>query len=130
MGENIKSFEDLLVWKESHKLMIDAYCFADRYLPPEEKYNRSPQIKRSSSSIPANIAEGYGRFHYLENIQYCRQARGSLDELKNHIIAARDLKQAPEEECAKLIQKCNYIRAILNNYINKTRELYLKNKQK
>ncbi|MDD4994902.1 MAG: four helix bundle protein [Patescibacteria group bacterium] len=130
MGETIKSFEDLLVWQESHKLMIDAYGFADRYLPPEEKYNRISQIKRCSSSIPANIAEGYGRFHFLENIQYCRQARGSLDELKNHIIAARDLKQAPPEECAKFIQKCNYVRAILNNYINKTHDLYIENKQK
>jgi four helix bundle protein len=128
MNESIKSFEDLLVWQESHKLMIDAYGLANS-LPSEEKYNRTSQIKRCSSSTPANIAEGYGRVHFLENIQFCRQARGSLDELKNNIRAARDLKQASEEECKKCIQKCNHVRALLNNYINKTRELYLENKQ-
>ena len=117
----ISSFEDLFVWQEAHKLMVMAYKFS-RMLPIDEKYNRIIQIKRCASSVPANIAEGYGRFHYQENIQFCRQARGSLDELKNHIIAARDLGQAELKECDQLVKGCNGLRAILNKYIKSTLE--------
>ncbi|MBU0648604.1 four helix bundle protein [Patescibacteria group bacterium] len=122
---HIKSFEDLIVWQEAHKLMLKSYKLT-QLLPIDEKFNRIIQIKKSCSSTPANIAEGYGRYHYLENIQFCRQARGSLDELKNHIIAARDLKQAPIEICQELIEDCNKVRALLNGYIKAT--FNLKNK--
>lgn len=103
--------------------MLDCYIFV-KLLPPSEKYKRVDQLERSSSSIPANIAEGYGRFYYLENISFCRKARGSLDETKNHVIAAKDLHQAPVDECQKLIDKCETLRRVLNGYIR-----YL-NKQK
>lgn len=120
--EQIKSFEDLIVWQKAHQLMIQAYNFT-KILPIDEKYNRISQLKRCCSSVPANIAEGYGRYHFQENIQFCRQARGSLDELKNHIFAARDLGQAPSEICQKLIENCNEVRALLNGYIRSTSNL-------
>ncbi|MBI3955891.1 four helix bundle protein [Candidatus Gottesmanbacteria bacterium] len=96
--------------------MLDVYLFVT-FLPPSEKYKRVDQLERSSSSIPANIAEGYGRFYFLENISFCRNARGSLSETKNHIIAAKDLRQAPADECEKLIDKCDTLRRVLNGYI-------------
>lgn len=95
-------FTELEIWRLSHEVMLDVYTFV-KLLPASEKYNRINQLERSSSSIPANIAEGYGRFYYLENISFCRKARGSLAETKNHIIAAKDLHQAPVGECQKLI---------------------------
>lgn len=118
MGERnrIETFEDLEVWKKSHQLMLEVYAFTE-YLPEDEKYNRIFQLKKSSSSVPANIAEGFGRYHYQENIQFCRQARGSLDETKNHIIAATDLKQAPYEHCMELRSKCSKVKRLLNGYI-------------
>ncbi len=67
----VNTFEDLEVWKKSHKLMLDIYKFTE-YLPNDEKYNRIIQLKKSSSSVPANLAEGFGRYHYQENIQFCR----------------------------------------------------------
>lgn len=120
-NKKITTFEDLIVWQKAHKLMLDAYEFV-KLLPNEEKYNRIPQLKRAASSIPANIAEGYGRYHYQENIQFCRQARGSLAETINHIIAARDLKQALEAECVKLLTQCKEVKLLLNGYIRSTRE--------
>lgn len=120
-NEKVTTFEDLIVWQKAHKLMLDAYEFA-RLLPNEEKYNRIPQLKRAASSIPANIAEGYGRYHYQENIQFCRQARGSSAETINHIIAARDLKQAPEAECVKLLTQYVEGKLLPNGYIRSTRE--------
>jgi len=115
-GNRVNTFEDLEVWKKSHQLMLEVYLFT-KHLPEDEKYNRILQLKKSASSVPANIAEGFGRYHYQENIQFCRQARGSLDETKNHIIAARDLKQAPLEQCTKLHSKCNDVKRLLNGYI-------------
>lgn len=118
---SIKNFSDLLVWQKAHQLMLDIYTFTN-VLPPEEKYNRVTQLKRCSSSIPANIAEGFGRYHYQENIQFCRQARGSLEETKNHIMAAKDLKQASEIACNVLLGQCDEVRLMLNGYIKSLQE--------
>ncbi len=126
--KTIRSFEDLFVWQKSHQLMLDIYRFSS-LLPIEEKYNRRSQLVRSASSISANIAEGFGRFHYQENIQFCRQARGSLTETRNHIIAARDLQQAPLLECEKLLAKCEETLKLLNGYITKTKILQKNSRQ-
>lgn len=120
-NKKVTTFEDLIVWQKAHQLMLDVYKFT-KLLPDEEKYNRTPQLRRAVSSIPANIAEGYGRYHYQENIQFCRQARGSLAETRNYIIAAKDLKQAPEARCAELLIQCEEVRLLLNGYIRSTRE--------
>lgn len=122
-AQEIKDFTDLEVWKMAHQLRLEVYEFI-KQLPLEEKFNRISQLRRSGSSVPANIAEGYGRFHYQENIQFCRQARGSLEETRDNIIAAKDLKQAPISECDRLIQYCLELRKVLNGYIR-----YLKNKK-
>lgn len=111
-----RSFSDLIVWQKSHQLMLDGYKFAE-LLPKEEKYGRASQLKRSLSSTSANIAEGFGRYHFQENIQFCRQARGSLAETANHIIAAKDLRQAPPDQCNKLLDQCEEVRILLNSYI-------------
>lgn len=115
-NEASRDFTNLDVWQLPHQLMIDVYEFI-KLLPTEEKYNRINQLKRSSSSVAANIAEGYGRYYFQENIAFCRKARGSLDETKSHIIAAQDLKQAPKAKCEVLIEKCEEVRRVLNGYI-------------
>lgn len=112
----METFEDLEVWQKSHQLMLEVYAFTE-HLPKDEKHNRVFQLKKSSSSTPANIAEGFGRYHYQDNMRFCRQARGSLDETKNHVIAARDLKQAPKQDCDRLCDECQEIKKLLNGYI-------------
>lgn len=115
----IHTFRDLVVWKRAHELMLQTYKLAES-LPDEERYRRKDQLLRSSSSVPSNIAEGYGRYHFKENMQFCRQARGSLTETQNHLIAARDLKQAPADICDSLIQGYDELFSQLSAYINKT----------
>jgi four helix bundle protein len=115
-GESKSDFTDLEVWKASHQLMLDIYQFC-KFLPDSEKYNRKSQIQRSSCSTPACIAEGYGRYYYLENVQFCRKAKGSLYETKNHLIAIRDLDQTPKDECNNLLKDCDKVRRLLNGYI-------------
>jgi four helix bundle protein len=86
-----QSFETLKVWKMSHQLMLDVHQKLLPSLPREEKYGLADQIRRSSKSAGANIAEGAGRFYYMDNVRYCYMARGSLDETLNHLLAVKDL---------------------------------------
>jgi four helix bundle protein len=122
-GGVLTDFNELEVWRMSHQLMLSVYKII-RSLPREERYNRADQLLRSVSSIPANIAEGCGRWYYLENIAFCRKARGSLYETKNHLVAVRDLKQIDTKTCNDLISDCDRIRQVLNGYIR-----YLRNKK-
>ncbi len=57
-------------------------------LPPEEKWAMTQQIRRCTQSIPANIAEGYGRYYYQDNVRFCYNARGSLAETLSHLVSA------------------------------------------
>ena len=116
MTETNNDFEKLDTWKKAHQLMLKCYNYC-KQLPDFEKYNRISQLQRSSSSVPANISEGCGRYYFQENIAFCRKARGSLDETRNHIIAARDLEQAPKDESDKLIEDCIEVRKLINGYI-------------
>jgi four helix bundle protein len=85
--------------------------------PQEEKFRLSDQMIRSSRSTTDCIAEGYGRFHYQENIQFCRQARGSLFELMNQVDTALDCKYIDENYFNKLIDKIQNAIRTLNGYI-------------
>ena len=85
----MSGFEELDVWKECRKLRKEISKLV-KLFPIEEKFKLVDQIVRSSRSTTANIAEGHGRFHYQENIQFCRQARGSLNETLDHLICAFD----------------------------------------
>jgi four helix bundle protein len=85
----INNFEELEVWKECRKLRKQVSTVVKTF-PTEEKYRMIDQLIRTSRSITANIAEGHGRYHYQENIQFCRQARGSLSETLDHFICALD----------------------------------------
>jgi len=86
-------------------------------MPSKERYRLSDQIIRASRSVTANIAEGHGRYHYQENIQFCRQARGSLYELFDHFTVALDEKYITEDSFEKFKSKIFSIIKILNGYI-------------
>lgn len=83
------SFTDLEVYKECRQLKKRIAELAHGF-PADEKYKLTDQILRSSRRITACIAEGFGRYYYKENIQYCRMARGSLMETLDHLITAFD----------------------------------------
>ena len=85
----IRTFEDLDVWKVCRDLRTQTATIA-RTFPKEEQYRLRDQLIRASRSVTANLAEGYGRFHYAENVQFARQARGSLYEVLDHLTVALD----------------------------------------
>ena len=92
-----KGFEDLKAWQLARQLMIGCHELANR-LPAFERYDLVSQIRRSSKSVMANIAEGYGRYHYLDSLRFFYFARGSLAETISHLITAHDLKYTTGEQ--------------------------------
>jgi four helix bundle protein len=116
-------FRDLEVWqrcKDIRKKMWDL-C---KNFPKEEKFRLSDQLIRASRSSTACIAEGYGRFHYQENIQFCRQSRGSLYELIDHIDVAVECEYIDNNHAERLVEEIKTAIKILNGYIR-----YLKNRK-
>ncbi|HLD61055.1 MAG TPA: four helix bundle protein [Patescibacteria group bacterium] len=109
-------FTELDVWKQAHEIRLKVFTLCN-FLPKTE-FDLIRQIKRSSHSVGANIAEGYGRFHYQENIQYCRQSRGSLEETRDHLIYIKDTKMIKKVSSIEhLIQLCLECKIKLNGYI-------------
>ena len=98
--------------------MLDIHKKLLPLLPREEKYGLVDQLRRSSKNVPANIAEGTGRFYYLDNVRFCYHARGSLDETLNHIIVARDLELYSREDYQEIRNQIEEIRKMLNGYIS------------
>lgn len=121
MKKKIVSFEDLECWKACREVRKFVTQIIKKF-PPEEKYALTDGMRRSSRSTTENIAEGYGRYHYGENIQFCRISRGSLYELIDQFISALDdnyITKIEYDDGRKLIDKAI---PILNGYINYLRK--------
>ena len=113
----MKSFEDLICYQRA-SLIRRKVSELVKTFPKEEKYRLVDQMVRASRSAPAQIAEGYGRFHYQENIQFCRQGRGSLYELIDHLITSEEEKYISGEALVNFKSEIHECIAILNGYIN------------
>ena len=109
-------FRDLEVWKQCREIRREVWRLVKTF-PKEEKFRLSDQMIRSSRSSTDCIAEGYGRFHYQENIQFCRHARGSLFELMNQADTALECEYINDEYFNKLIDKIQNAIRTLNGYI-------------
>jgi four helix bundle protein len=113
----LHSFKDLDVWRLSREIRINISNIVKSF-PVHEKYNLTSQLIRSSRSITANIAEGFGRYYYKENILFCRQARGSLYETLDHLICALDEKYISQEILDSMQEKLEKCLKSLNGYIS------------
>ena len=111
-----KTFEDLEVYKAAREFRKRIYRLVQR-LPNEEKYSLADQMRRAAISPTNNIAEGYGRYHYKENIQFCRQSRGSLCELIDDLNLCIDEKYFPEDSLDELKLEASHVHKLLNGYI-------------
>src|SRR3989338_8741249 len=116
----IKSFEDLEVWKRAKELAVKIYKLTTTF-PKNEIFGTTSQIKRAVLSVPANIAEGFGRYHYLDKAKFYLNARGSLFELKSHLLVAADLKFMDETLTKQLTEDIDQIGIKINNLISATR---------
>src|SRR5262245_60254872 len=100
-AKHYQTFEDLEVYQVARAFRKAMYQVAKR-LPKEEKFALTSQIQRAAASLTNNIAEGHGRFHFLEQIKFMLQARGSLEELLDDVNVCEDETYLADEEIEKL----------------------------
>jgi four helix bundle protein len=118
MSDVIKTFEDLECWKACRALRLFVAKTVVPVLPNEERFGLSSQILRAARSTTANIAEGYGRFHYLDNAKFCSNSRGSAWEVLDHLITANDEEMVPDAMLAEGRELVNTAVKLLNGYMN------------
>ncbi|MBI5216055.1 MAG: four helix bundle protein [Ignavibacteriae bacterium] len=117
-------FEELEVYKSAREFRAKMYALT-KELPAHEKFNLVSQIRRASVSLTNNIAEGHGRFHYQENIQFIRQSRGSLEELIDDLNICHDEKYIDESKIIELKNEAYTLLKRINGYI-----VYLQNQKR
>jgi four helix bundle protein len=115
-GKQYQTFEDLEVYQVAREVRKSMYLVAKR-LPEEEKFGLASQIHRASVSLTNNIAEGHGRFHFLEQIKFMLQARGSLEELLDELNICEDARYLATQEIEMLKQKGWRVHKLINGYI-------------
>jgi four helix bundle protein len=111
-----QTFEDLEVYQVARVFRKAMYRVARR-LPEEKKFALASQIRRAAVSLTNNIAEGHGRFHFLEQIKFMLQARGSLEELLDDLNVCTDETYLPEDEIQKLKSEGGRVHKLINGYI-------------
>ncbi len=111
-----KGFEGLKVWQLGRKFRRKIYEISRKF-PREEIYCLVQQIRKAAISITANIAEGHGRYHYQENIQFCRVSIGSINEVLDHLYTALDERYISEKEFQQLYSQGREVEKVLNGYI-------------
>ena len=113
-----KSYKDLLVWQKGIELTMTVYS-ASKYFPSEEKYGLTSQINRASVSVPANIAEGFGRWGPSEFARFLRISLGSVFEVQTHIEIAYRLDYVTEDVYSTICKEALCLEKMLNSLIKK-----------
>ena len=116
MSDEIKSYTELDVWKNARSLTKDIYM-ASLNFPKEEQYGLMSQIRRCAVSIPSNIAEGCGRNHPKDSIQFFYISRGSIYELETQLYLSHDLNYINALNLKDLLHKMEVVRKLLNGFI-------------
>ena len=112
----INSYRDLIVWQEAMNLAEAAYRLTATF-PKEEAYALTSQLRRSGASVPANIAEGYGRNSKGAYVQHLRVAQGSLKEFETHLLLAKRVELVDGSALAPLLEKSEQVGKMLRSLI-------------
>jgi len=112
-----RSFRDLMVWRKAHDFVLAVYHFTESF-PEREKFGLTHQMRRAAVSIPANIAEGFGKRSSAEKARFLNIAEGSLEECRYYLILAQDLGYGQTEALNEILEEASrllnaYARAIL-----------------
>jgi four helix bundle protein len=112
-----RGLESLQVWKRALSFAVKVCKEMLPMLPVDEKWALTSQLRRAVQSVPANIAEGYGRFYYQDAVRFSYIARGSLDESYSHLTLAHQLGYLPADAFSGYAAEMQEIRRMLNGYI-------------
>ena len=112
-------FRDLIVFQKSYKLALDIFMITKRF-PKEERYSLVDQIRRSSRSVPANIAEAWAKRRYIKAfVSKLNDSLGEASETEVWLDMAKDLNYIDREDYLKLLDKCNEVEKMLNSMVRK-----------
>ncbi|MDD5032036.1 MAG: four helix bundle protein [Patescibacteria group bacterium] len=125
LNQKQHSFEDIKAWQLDRDFRRNIYEITKSF-PKEELYCLTSQMRRAVISISSNIAEGYGRYNFQENIQFCRMARGSLIEVLDQLYVALDEDYINQEKFNNLYQEGKNAERAINGYIGFLKEQQLK----
>ncbi|MEA3322746.1 MAG: four helix bundle protein [Patescibacteria group bacterium] len=114
--DDIKNFYDLNAWKSGHKLALEIYKIT-KIFPKDEVCAITSQLRRASSSVTANIAEGFARYHFKDKIRFYYNARGSATEVQSFLLLAKDLEYINFETCKRLGENANDVGKLINGLI-------------
>lgn len=112
MQQKIKSFTDLIAWKEAHKLVIFIYKVTKEF-PKSETFSLTDQMRRCGISISSNIAEGFSRFGTKEKIQFYYIAKDSLTELQNQLLISKDIGYLDQKSFDQLAEQTIQVSKLL-----------------
>jgi four helix bundle protein len=112
----IRSYRDLRVWKEAMNL-AEAACRLTDQFPKHEMYGFTAQVRRAAASVPANIAEGYGRESKGAYIQFLRVAQGSVKELETHLLLATRIDLTSTAAVDPVMEQCETVGKMLRGLI-------------
>ena len=115
----VRDFTDLQVWQLARELRQQVYTLCSAF-PSDERFALTQQLRRATISVTANIAEGFGRYSYQENIQFSRLARGSAYEVRDHLITATDQKYISADSHQRVQALAVRVIQTLNGYIRST----------
>jgi len=119
--DSFRTFEDLEVYRKARQFRKAMYGVT-RKLPDFEKYELASQIRRASVSLTNNIAEGHGRYHYLEQLKFLFQARGSLQELIDDLNVCEDEQYLPKSEVVYLKNQAKEVQRLISGYARYLRD--------
>lgn len=114
----IKSYRDLIVWQRAMDLAVEVYAQSQAW-PKEELYGLTSQVRRSTTSVAANIAEGYGRENLGSYVQFLRIAQGSLKETETHLMIAGRVGIISSHALEPLLLDCEKVGKLLRGLIRK-----------
>jgi four helix bundle protein len=113
----INSYRDLDVWKQSRQLVKSVYQLS-RSFPKEEQFGLTNQLRRAAISVPSNVAEGSGRNHSKDSIQFFFIARGSLYEIETQLIISFDLEYISDSHLKEVLEQVTRCKKLINGFIN------------
>ncbi len=116
-SRTVMNLDQLEVWRLARDLAITVYKKIVSLLPTSEKYNLADQLKRAACSVPANIAEGHGRFYFQDNVRFFHMARGSLTEVQSHLSLAKELAFITPEMYASTTKEAEAVARSINGWI-------------
>ncbi|MFT4912199.1 MAG: four helix bundle protein [Brevundimonas sp.] len=108
MKEPLSSYRELTIWRDGIALVKSCYLIT-RAFPKDEQFGLTSQIRRSAVSVPADVAEGYGRGTRKDYVRHLMISQGSLKELETHLIIAAEVDCAPKSDIEPVLRRCDQL---------------------